>query len=309
MEIKRYETSQADAWDDLVLKSKNGIFLFERDYLDYHNDRFVDHSLVISKNEKVIALFPANQNGEEIYSHGGLTFGSLIMSFDLKATETLEIFILIKEYYSNLGFKKIIYKAIPSIFHKYPSEEDLYALFRMDAVLIRRDISSVIDLKDKIRFSETKRQSVTKCLKNNISFVENENFEEYWKLLTEVLSKFNTKPVHSLEEIAKLKLSFPKNIRLFEARNEGELIAGIVVYDFGKVVHTQYMANSQEGRKIGALDFVNHNLIEQIFNYREYYSFGISTESQGRELNSGLIQQKEMMGARGIAIDFYAIQL
>ena len=124
MEIKRYETSQAQAWDDLVLKSKNGIFLFERDYLDYHNDRFVDHSLVISKNEKVIALFPANQNGEEIYSHGGLTFGSLIMSFDLKATETLEIFILIKEYYSNLGFKKIIYKAIPSIFHKYPSEED-----------------------------------------------------------------------------------------------------------------------------------------------------------------------------------------
>lgn len=307
--INKYNKPQNKDWDLFVENSKNGIFLFERNYLDYHNDRFIDHSLLVTKNEKIIALFPANENGEEIHSHGGLTFGSLIMSFELKATEVLEIFNLVKEYYSKLGFKKIIYKAIPSVFHKYASEEDLYALFRMDAQLIRRDISSVIDLKHKIRFSETKRQSVTKCLKNNISFSENENFGEYWELLTEVLSKFNTKPVHSLEEITKLKSDFQKNIRLFEARDQGKLIAGIVIYDFGKVVHTQYMANSQEGRKIGALDFVNHNLIEEVFKDRDYYSFGISTESQGRELNSGLIQQKEMMGARGIAVDFYAIQL
>lgn len=308
MEIVKYTNAEAGAWNDFILKSKNGIFLFNRNYLDYHKERFLDHSLMILKNQKVIAVFPANENGMEIHSHGGLTFGSLIMGYELKAAETLNIFELIKKYYSQLGFKKLIYKSIPSIFHEYPSEEDLYALFRMDAKLIRRDISSVIAIKDKIQFSETKKQSITKCEKAGIVFSENENFQEYWNLLDEVLAKFETKPVHSLEEINRLKSLFPKNIRLFEARENNNLLAGIVVYDFEKVVHTQYMANSQEGRKIGALDFLNHNLIQDIFSDREYYSFGISTTNQGRELNEGLIQQKEMMGGRGIAIDFYEIQ-
>lgn len=309
MRIERYETALASEWDDFNLGSKNGIFLFNRDYLEYHNDRFVDHSLVIFKEEKILALFPANEIEFEIHSHAGLTFGSLIMGFDLKAFEVLEIFSQIKEYYSDLGFKKIVYKAIPSIFQKYASDEDIYALFRNGAQLFRRDISSVIDLKNKIRFSESKRQSIAKCIQDNIIFSENIDFKEYWSLLTEVLSKFDVKPVHSLQEIKELKSLFSKEIRLFEARRGDELLAGIVIYDYGKVVHTQYMANSQEGRKIGALDFINHCLINQIFQDREYYSFGISTESQGKVLNEGLIQQKEMMGGRGIAIDFYSIQL
>ena len=69
------------------------------------------------------------------------------------------------------------------------------------------------------------------------------------------------------------------------------------------------MANSEEGRKHGALDFINHFLINDVFKDWDYYSFGISTESQGKVLNEGLIQQKEMMGGRGISLDFYSIQL
>jgi hypothetical protein len=68
------------------------------------------------------------------------------------------------------------------------------------------------------------------------------------------------------------------------------------------------MAASQEGRKLGALDFINHTLLQK-FSDRKYYSFGISTEKQGQFLNEGLIQQKENMGARGIALDFYSIKL
>ena len=129
MEIIKFSHSHNVLWDNIVEKSKNGVFLFYRKYLDYHKERFKDHSLMVSKNDKIIALFPANENGDEILSHGGLTFGSLIMSYDLKAIEALEVFVLIKVYYKQLGFKKIIYKVIPSIFHKYPADEDVYALF------------------------------------------------------------------------------------------------------------------------------------------------------------------------------------
>ncbi|WP_303317676.1 GNAT family N-acetyltransferase [Flavivirga abyssicola] len=309
MEIKRYDSTQKTVWDEFIPKSKNGVFLFYREYLDYHKDRFTDHSLIILKKNKIIALFPANENNNQILSHGGLTFGSLIMSHDVRATEVLNIFLKIKEYYKELKFTDITYKAVPSIFHKYPSEEDLYALFRINAKLIRRDISSVVKISNKIRFSESKRQAVTKCIKNEAIVSKNNDFGEYWDLLTSVLAKFDTKPVHTLGEINSLKESFPDNIKLFEARKDNILLAGIVVYDFGNVIHTQYMANSQDGRKIGALDFINDSLINEVYKDRDFYSFGISTENQGRVLNEGLIQQKEMMGSRGIAVDFYNISL
>ncbi|MFC3561629.1 MBL fold metallo-hydrolase [Pedobacter jamesrossensis] len=309
MEILRYDDSLKSKWDEAVQKSKNGVFLFYRDYLDYHKDRFNDHSLVILKAGKICALFPANEKDKEIVSHGGLTFGSLIMSYDVKAVEVLEIFESVIQYYRDKDINKITYKAVPSIFHKYPSEEDLYALFRFNAKLVRRDLSSVVKLDNKIKFSESKKQAVTKCEKLGIEVVENNDLERYWSLLTEVLAKFDTKPVHSLKEITRLQNDFPENIRLFEAKKGEDLLAGILIYDYQNVVHTQYMANSQEGRKIGALDFINHKLMQEVFSNREYYSFGISTENQGLDLNAGLIQQKEMMGSRGIAIDFYAISL
>ncbi|MGG7552581.1 GNAT family N-acetyltransferase [Chryseobacterium arthrosphaerae] len=306
-EIIKYNNSYKEIWNSFISTSKNGLFFFDRDFMEYHSDRFKDHSLLIFKNNKIAALLPANESGRQIISHGGLTFGSLIISHAIKAIDVLDIFAEVKKYYSALSFNEIIYKAVPHIFHKYPSEEDLYALFRNEANLFRRDISSVIDLSHPIRFSETKRQLVRKCEENKVTVSEKTNFEEYWSLLSSVLQKFDAKPVHTIEEITLLKEKFPDSIRLFEARKDGKLLAGIVIFDFGNTIHTQYMAASSEGRKTGALDFINHALLEQ-FKDRKYYSFGISTENQGTYLNEGLIQQKENMGARGIALDFYSIK-
>ena len=309
MNVIRYDDNKASEWNQFINGSKNGLFLFDRTYMDYHKVRFSDHSLMIYKKEKLKAVLPATENSKMIYSHAGLTFGGLIMSFDLKTGECLDIFDEIIRYYKSKEIVEIDYKAISHIFQKYPSQEDLYALFRHDAILYRRDVSSVVDISEKIRFSETKRQSVKKCLKEGIEIIENENFSEYWELLTSVLSKFKAKPVHTLEEIHLLKKNFPKQIRLFEARLKNDLLAGIVIYDYGKTVHTQYMANSEDGRKSGALDFINFNLINDHFKSHQYFSFGISTEKEGRFLNEGLILQKEMMGGRAIVNDFYKIKL
>lgn len=309
LELKRYQEEDKVDWDGFIKIAKNGCFLFYRNYMDYHKHRFTDHSLIIYKKGKILGVLPATEHAYEITSHGGLTFGGLVMHFDLKATEVIDIFQMVIDYYADLKISTIIYKSIPSIFHSYPAEEDLYALFNFKAELFRRDISSVIPLNNLIRFSESKRQSVTKCQKNHVQVVESIDFTEYWDLLTSVLEKFNTTPVHSLTEIEYLRGLFPDNIRLFEARMNGELLAGIVIYEYEQVVHTQYMANSNAGRTIGALDFINYELINNIYKDRVYYHFGISTSNMGKELNAGLIQQKEMMGARAIAIDFYKINL
>ena len=309
MRVVRYDPSKSAEWNHFIHGSKNGLFLFARSYMDYHQDRYRDHSLMIYKNQKLIAVFPANENSNIIFSHWGLTFGGLIMSFDLKTEECIRIFGQIILYYKSIGIEEIYYKAISYIFQKYPSQEDLYALFRHNAVLYRRDVSSVVEISDKLRFSETKRQSVQKCHKEKVEILENENFGDYWHLLSKVLARFDTTPVHSLDEIHLLKKNFPDRIRLFEARLKGDLLAGVVIYDYGKVAHTQYMANSEMGRKSGALDFINFTLINEHYKNHEYFSFGISTEKEGRLLNEGLILQKEMMGARAVVNDFYKIKI
>ena len=310
MKVVRFDQSKIYDWNEFVVKAKNGLFLFERAYMDYHKVRFPDHSLMIyNKKDKLIALFPATEKGLQIYSHSGLTFGGLIMSYELKTAEVITVFDELIDYYRSREIREIHYKAMSYIFNKYPAQEDLYSLFRHDAILYRRDICSVIKISNPVRFSETKRQAIKKCIKEGVVISENLNFKDYWTLLTAVLAKFKTIPVHTLDEIHHLKKNFPEQIRLFEARLVGNLLAGIVIYDYGNVVHTQYMANSEMGRKLGALDFINFNLINEIYKNRKYFSFGSSTENQGRRLNEGLIQQKEMMGARAVCNDFYKIKI
>lgn len=310
IELTRYTTTHKIAWDAFIKESKNGLFFFERDYMDYHADRFMDHSLIFIKKNQIIATFPANEIGKEIFSHGGLTYGSLVTSEKIKAIEVLEIFTLLINYYKNNGFYKLLYKAVPSIFFEQPSQEDLYALFLNNAKLIRRDISSVLPIQNKLPLANSPARRYKKCSNLNLEIKENKNFENYWTLLTNVLaSNHGTKPVHSLQEIQRLAETFPHNIKLYEVTENEELLSGTLIFDFGKVLHTQYLANSEKGREIGALDYLIIKLLEEQFKDRQYFSFGISTENQGKYLNEGLINQKEMYGGRAICNDFYEITL
>ncbi|WP_261510907.1 GNAT family N-acetyltransferase [Chryseobacterium paludis] len=310
IELTRYHVTQKVIWDTFIRESKNGLFFFERDYMDYHADRFNDHSLIFIKKDQIIAAFPANEIDKEIFSHAGLTYGSLVISEKTKTVEVLEIFTLLINYYKNSGFSKLLYKAIPSIFFEQPSQEDLYALFLNNAQLIRRDISSVLPIQNRLPLANSPARRYKKCSKLNLEIKENKNFENYWTLLTNVLaSNHGAKPVHSLQEIQQLAEKFPNNIKLYEVTENEELLSGTLIFDFGKVLHTQYLANSEKGREIGALDYLIIKLLEEQFQDRPYFSFGISTENQGRFLNEGLINQKEMYGGRAICNDFYEITL
>lgn len=307
--LEKYTESDFSRWNDFVKKCKNGLFLFDRNFMDYHKSRFQDASLIFSYKDKIIALLPANAKGKKIYSHQGLTFGSLLLSNKISFAQVDQVFSLILSHYANLGFEEMAYKKIPFIFSKYPSEEDLYAFFRIDAKLYRRDFSSVISIQNALPFSETKKQNVKKCQIANCKVVENKDFSLFWNLLEKTLLKFRAIPVHSLEEIMYLQSRFPEQIKCFSVQLDKEVLAGTVIFDFGETVHTQYMATSAEGRKMGALDYLIHHLVQTEYQDKQYLSFGISTEDEGRFLNEGLMQQKEMLGGRAIILDHYKIDL
>ena len=91
-EIRRYTPDKADEWNRFVVQSKNGTFLFDRRFMDYHADRFTDASLMVYRGQSLYALLPANVKGNVLTSHGGLTYGGLVMSDRCSAHGVLETF-------------------------------------------------------------------------------------------------------------------------------------------------------------------------------------------------------------------------
>lgn len=305
MQIFRYTPDQNVVWDEVIAASRNGTFLHYRGYMDYHAARFHDHSLVIYDKDKAIAVFPCNENGDDIVTHGGLTFGGLIYLTSVHASDVLAIFTAIGDYFRALDKKYVYYKAIPHVFHRYPAEEDLYALFRLNCELYRRDASAVIDLSLRPKLSDSRKNTARKSEKLGVAISDLDDFTEFHELLVKVLAKFGAAPVHSIAELRLLKSRFPAEIKLYGAKLGDELLAAVLVYDYGHVAHTQYMASSDAGRKHGALDYLLISLVEKIYADKKYLSFGISTEEQGRVLNDGLMRQKEGFGGRAVVHDFY----
>jgi len=297
-------------WDDFLSQSKNGMFLFRRDYMEYHADRFADYSLMFYAGERLIAVMPANRDGDLVVSHGGLTFGGVVSDKAMKASVMLEVFAALRAHLIESGLKSLIYKAVPHIYHQSPAEEDLYALFRHNAKMVRRDISSAILLKDKLPFSKGRKWAIKQAQKHGLEVRKNEDFGQFMPIEAQVLGeKHNLRPVHTAEEIQLLAERFPNNIKLFSAYCDGEMLAGVVIYESDTVAHAQYIAANDEGKQKGALDLILDYLITDYYRNKNYFDFGISTEDDGRYLNSGLIENKQSFGARAIVHDFYEIDL
>ena len=263
-------------------------FFFQRAFQDYHADRFPDNSLMFWSDGRLIAVLPASRAGDEVVSHGGLTFGGVISDAYMTTSKMLEIFDALLENLRSRNIKRFVYKSIPSFYHKLPADEDSYALFRSGARLFRRDVGSVLRPCEHPPIQKRRLRSLKKALKAGLEFAESQDYEEYWHVLEETLAqRHNVQPVHSIGEISMLHSKFSSNIRLFTAKKENKILAGTVIFESATVAHAQYIAASAVGREVGALDFIFSELIANVFSKKRWFSFGISTEQQGQVLNEG----------------------
>ena len=306
-----YDAADRQAWDSFVDGSKNGTFMLKRGYVEYHADRFVDASVVFEDDAgSVVAVMPASRHGDEVRSHGGLTYGGVITDRRMTAVRMLEVFDALRAYLKAEGVARLVYKRVPAIYYGYPSDEDLYALFRCGARLSRRDIASTIDLADPIPFANVRTRYVKKAAKNGLCVRQTDDYDGYVRLLTDVLmTHHNARPPHTGGELRLLASRFPDEVKLYCAYRGDEMLAGVLAFLTPRVLHTQYIANSEAGRPIGALDLVMDYLVREVAAGRRYFDFGICTEQDGRYLNEGLIGQKEMFGGRGVAYDFYEMEV
>ena len=264
---------------------------------------------MIYRKEQLYALLPANRLGDTLYSHQGLTYGGLITKKQATTAEICEVFIRINEYLYHSGVQRVIYKPTPWIYHHYPAEEDLYALtYICHAKLTARDISSTIPFDSHIKFNESRRSGVRKAKRAGVTVRESQDLATFWDILDKNLTnKYATHPVHSLEELTLLHSRFPNSIRLFMAYNDkGIAIGGTIIYEMPRVVHSQYISASPEGKRLGAIDLLFDYILNNVYaNHKGFFDFGKSTEEEGKILNTTLIFQKEGFGGRGVCYDCY----
>lgn len=310
IEIRKYEQKDAAEWDAFIDASKNGTFMLKRGYMEYHSDRFEDYSLLFFNDDKLVALLPASIHGTELCSHGGLTYGGMVVGSNMTVQLELQLFESLKTYLHKQNITSLLYKRVPSIYYSYPSDEDLCALFKNDAKLVRRDVSCTIYQPEKYAFTERRKRGVKKAVKNGIVVKESEDFMTYMNLVADVLRiHHDAKPVHTGEEISLLVDRFPHNIKLYAAYEGNQMLAGVLLYITPQVVHTQYIANSEQGRMCGALDAVMNFLINERYANKEYFDFGTSMGNGDDYLNEGLITQKQEFGGRAVVYDSYAIKI
>lgn len=310
-ELRRYAPDDAARWNDFVAQSRTGTFLHDRRFMEYHADRFEDHSLLIEEGGELVAVLPANLKAGVLTSHGGLTYGGLLTGPGLTAAQMVGIVGALIRWLRDAGVTALHYKAVPHVFHRLPAEEDIYALHQAGARLVRCDLGAVIDLQAGLGLAKSKRQGARRAEKAGLVVSEVTDFGPFWQILEARLADaHDASPVHSPVEIATLHAAFPDNIRLFVAGHTPDRPeAGVVIFDCGTAVHAQYMASTESGRRDGGLDAILAHLIRAVFSDRRHFSFGISTTDGGRELNVGLARQKEMFGARGTVFAQYRLDL
>lgn len=323
-----YSDNREQEWDEFIeKKSINGTFLQSRRFLNYHPvDRFKDASLVIyNEKNNIVALCPACElveNGEKVFfSHKGSTFGGLIV--DKKHYNAKYITALVtelREYLKENVYKKAYLKMTSDIFATV--ETDLFQyVFQKAGCKEYKELSTYINFdkyKDDIlsNFAQGKRTHVHNCIKEGLEMRELDadgKIAEFYNILCENLAKYDTKPVHTLNELLEFKKTrFTQECGFFGIFKENEMLAGSMMFYFDKVgcAHAQYLASKQDYNKLSPMTFLYYSMITEM-KKRGYakVSWGIATENMGAVLNMGLITNKEDFGSSYVNNCTYLMEL
>ncbi|MGZ9809192.1 GNAT family N-acetyltransferase [Pseudoroseicyclus sp. H15] len=304
-----YRPDEAATWDAFIRASRNGTFLFERGYMDYHADRFTDASLVVVDEGRWRAVLPASRAEGVRSSHGGLTYGGLVLADDMGLAEAEAALGAVCTAAAAEGDSRLIYKTVPAIYHRAPAEEDRWALARAGARLIRRDALTVIS-PGAPEPSRMRRRNIAKAEGAGVEIGYSDDWSAFWAVLEERLGEAHgVAPVHSLAEITMLAGRFPQNIRLLAATRGAEMLGGMVLYATPTALHSQYTAGNAVARETRALDLLHAEAIGLAHEAGQVLDLGISSEEGGRVLNAGLQGYKESFGARAVMHDIYEVAL
>lgn len=305
--VRQYASEDFAIWNAFVSTANNATFLFHRDFMEYHKDRFSDFSMLVFEDGILVSIIPANKVAGKVFSHQGLTYGGFVFDSKIKLGEVIAISKAVFQFLHQNGISTFQMKMLPSIYNAFFADEIKYAMFLMNAKLIRRDCLSVVDLTLPFSISKTRKESIRRGAKNNLVIKEELEFELFWNeiLIPNLDKKHNAKPVHSATEIIKLQQKFPENIRHFNVYHNDRIVAGSTIFITDNVAHPQYISGNPQKNELGSLDYLYHYLVTDVFKEKHFFDFGPSHEENGKKINEGILFWKETFGAKTTVQDYY----
>ncbi len=321
MEFRKFRDSDTSAWEAKVSHSNNGTLFHERKFLSYHPaERFLDHSYLIYKKKRLLALFPAArvmdpQNSPWLVSHPGSSYGGFVYPADLRFRDAYDLVISLIQRATKDGMQGIRMTLPPAIYQHRVSNYLDFALLKHGFEYERREISSMLSIEDDpkvnlARFRPSHRTAVRRALKQGVEVIQSEDYAQFYTILRENLKiRHNVAPTHSLEELQRLKRLYPDRIRLFGAFHSGHMIAGVVTFAANTdVLLAFYISHVEAFQELRAVNLLFYEIIRwcQQESYR-YLDFGIFTVNM--DPNFGLGRFKENFGASGVFRDTFVRRL
>ncbi len=298
-QVKKYQSEDKILWNDFVKASANGTFLHHRDYMDYHADRFADFSLMIYKDEKLVAVLPAHKIDDQLFSHNGLTYGNVLFLPNFRIAYKIDVYekLLIYIDLQNISFLHI--KSIPSFFTQQKDESLQYVYHKLQAELLQVKPFFVLETQQGIRLNKDRKKNLKKLQKLPFKISEDAKYlSEFWQIVNDNLAqKHQSKPVHSFEEIQKLMQDFSKEIKLFTLFLDNEMVSGALVFLINNSVHFQYIHSTTNKQNRQGVDFLINHILESYITDYQFISFG-SSAKENNTLDSGLAYWKESFGAQ-----------
>lgn len=300
LKVVRYTPEYQERWNLFLEQATNASFLFHRAFMDYHQARFMDHSLLIYEDHKLVALLPAHTEEQVLCSHFGLSYGGIIHLPTLTLAQYLTIIEAIALHCKQLGIDALIINEIPSIYTKQTTNTLAFISHALQGGPPSVQLLSTLDFTSPMQLNTNRKRMIQKGIKKGYTVKEDALATAFWQeiLTPRLRDRYNTDPVHSLAEITQLMQAFPQSIKQVNVyTSTGKLAGGVTLFIHPQAVHLQYIAGTEEDNKNGALDLLIYTLLEQYQSTVRYFDFG-SSHISPKQLNAGLLYWKESFGAR-----------
>ena len=285
-------------WSELIAQSTNGTWLHSPNFLLWAAKSPTMFLVAENSQGRVVGGIAGTVLGRTFISHPNATFGGYVF----QGRQDLELLVdgirSIDGYLSQIGCTAISLRPTPEILRPNAGQEDLYAYFQAGYKLEGVAPNTWIN-RENLELNANRRRSIKRAEKAELVVVTLSEVHDFHRLLVENLHRHGKEPVHSVDELTHLLEEFAAYVRLTGTYSaEGTLLAGILTFEFPGATHTQYMASSHEGRRVGALDLSLESLIDSLAE-NQRVTLGISSDDHlGLHPNYGLLSYKRSWGAR-----------
>ncbi|MBR9914077.1 MAG: GNAT family N-acetyltransferase [Algicola sp.] len=311
--IFKYDSSYKTDWNDFIDRSKSATFLFHRDFMEYHQERFDDFSLMLFHSNELIAVLPAHKDGPFVYSHRGLSYGGLVFSHQTTRDVKISSFKVLMACLKKNDVLSLEIKKFPDFYGNEFDFTDTELLTHYKIEILQQSTVLALPYHSDYTIHKTKlkrfRKLESKGFEIRTGFSE---FERFWNqvLIPRLAEKHQSKPVHTLQEIEYLHGCFKDRIFQYNMYHGDDILAGITIFNKGTVVKSQYGIATAKGEKEYALDMLFVYLIRKYeTDGMQYFSMGTVDDNSELGINEGMLKQKQELGCKTYSQDILKIQI